>query len=73
MNGWGLFIQKLLFFNEIIIYFSGLYHVYIQPQTEEGNLPENASYDSNDEILFPSANLLSDSGKLCEKGKTVKC
>ena len=54
-------------------FFPGLYNVYLQPRTDEENLPENASYNANDEILFPSASLLSNAGRLCEKGKFVKC
>ena len=46
--------------------------MYLQPVTDEENLPENAGYNPNDERLFSSASILSNAGRFCEKGKTVK-
>ena len=46
--------------------------MYLQSVTDEENLPENAGYNPNDERLFSSASILSNAGRFCEKGKTVK-
>ena len=58
--------------NEVIFLILGQYYVYLQPVTDEENLPENAGYNPNDERLFSSANILSNAGRFCEKGKTVE-
>ena len=61
--------RVIVSFHLIFSIFSGQYNVYLQPITEESYLPANANYDPNDEILFPSADLFNDAGRLCEKGK----
>ena len=41
------------------------------PLTQEQNLPESATYNPDDERLFPSGNTqFRDSVKICEKGSS---
>ena len=54
-----------------IVFIIGLYRIILQPAVDEHNLPENATYDPNDLMLFPSSLIDLALGSICEKGKNV--